>query len=93
LGLCPALTALYPAKAAKKIEGTDIVHAIPLTCVAGMGHMTLGHVDGQVLLALLAGAIPGILIGSRLTARLPDWVSCGSLVIALLVAAWLHWRK
>jgi uncharacterized protein len=88
-----ALTALYPAMAAKRIVGTDIVHAIPLTFLAGLGHLTLGNVDTTLLLALLAGSIPGILIGSRLTLRLPDWVLRGTLVIALLVAARLLWIK
>lgn len=88
-----ALTALFPAMAAKRIVGTDIVHAIPLTLVAGIGHMTLGHVDTNVLLALLAGSIPGILLGSRLTLRLPDWALRGTLVVALLYAARLLWQK
>jgi uncharacterized protein len=88
-----ALTALYPAMAAKRIVGTDIVHAIPLTFLAGLGHLTLGHVDTSLLLALLAGSIPGILIGSRMTLRLPDWALRGALVIALLVAARLLWNK
>jgi uncharacterized protein len=87
-----ALTALFPAMAAKRIVGTDIVHAIPLTLVAGFGHMTLGNVDPKLLVALLAGSIPGILLGSRLTLRLPDWALRGTLIIALLYAARLLWR-
>jgi uncharacterized protein len=88
-----ALTALFPSMAAKRIVGIDIVHAIPLTLVAGLGHMTLGHVDAKVLFALLAGSIPGILIGSRLTLRLPDWALRGTLVAALLYAAKLLWQR
>jgi uncharacterized protein len=88
-----ALTALYPMMAAKRIVGTDIVHAIPLTLVAGLGHMTLGHVDMGVLVALLAGSIPGILIGARLTLHVPDWALRATLVAALLVAARLMWIK
>jgi uncharacterized protein len=88
-----ALTALYPLMAAKRIVGTDIVHAIPLTFVAGLGHMTLGHVDLGILSALLAGSIPGILIGARLTLRVPDWALRATLVVALLVAARLLWMK
>ena len=88
-----ALTALFPAMAAKRIVGTDIVHAIPLTLVAGVGHMTLGHVDTSVLLALLAGSIPGILLGSRMTLHLPDWALRGVLVVALIYAARLLWQK
>jgi uncharacterized protein len=88
-----ALTALYPLIAAKRIVGTDIVHAIPLTMVAGLGHMTLGHVDIGVLSGLLAGSIPGIIVGSRLTLHIPDWVLRLTLVTALLIAAYLLWNK
>ena len=40
-----ALLFLYPRMPAVKVVGTDIVHAVPLTAVAGMGHMALGTVD------------------------------------------------
>jgi uncharacterized membrane protein YfcA len=49
--------------------GTDIAHAIPLTLIAGLGHMSLGNVDFRLLGALLIGSIPGVIIGSRLTLR------------------------
>ncbi|MGH8751041.1 MAG: sulfite exporter TauE/SafE family protein, partial [Burkholderiales bacterium] len=37
-----ALTILYPRLPAVKIVGTDIAHAVPLTAVAGVGHLALG---------------------------------------------------
>lgn len=81
-----ALTALFPALAIRRLVGTDIVHAIPLTLVAGLGHLRLGNVDAVLLLTLLAGSIPGIAIGSRLTGRLPDWVLRLSLAAMLVFA-------
>lgn len=39
--------------------GTDIVHAIPLTLVAGTGHMMMGNFDLALLATLLMGSIPG----------------------------------
>src|SRR5665811_287411 len=39
------LAMLFPALPAKRIVGTDIAHAVPLTLVAGAGHLGLGHVD------------------------------------------------
>ena len=50
-----------------KVVGTDIVHAVPLTLLAGLGHFWMGHVDLMLLGSLLLGSIPGIVIGSRLT--------------------------
>jgi uncharacterized protein len=88
-----ALTMLYPALAAKRIVGTDIVHAIPLTLIAGLGHLALGHIDLKILASLLAGSIPGIALGSRLTGRMPEWLLRSMLATVLVVAATALWRK
>jgi uncharacterized membrane protein YfcA len=87
------LTGLYPALLARRIVGTDIVHAIPLTFVAGMGHAGLGHVDLTILGALLLGSIPGIALGSRITGIIPDWALRIALALILLWAAWVLWNK
>lgn len=68
------LTLLYPMLRARHIVGTDIVHAVPLTLLSGLGHLSVGHVDFAVLGALLIGSLPGIMIGSRLTSTVPDWL-------------------
>ena len=39
------LAALYPMLPAKRIVGSDIAHAVPLTLVGGLGHFGLGNVD------------------------------------------------
>ncbi|MDQ4420011.1 sulfite exporter TauE/SafE family protein [Sphingobium sp. DEHP117] len=62
------LMMLYPIRlTTQKIVGTDIVHAVPLTMLAGLGYFLMGKVDLQLLGSLLIGSIPGIVIGSRLT--------------------------
>jgi len=70
------LAAVYPIRlSSKQIVGTDIVHAVPLTLVAGFGHSLLGNVDGWMLASLLIGSIPGILVGSMVGGKIPeDWV-------------------
>ncbi len=65
---------LYPRHASTKLVGTDIAHAVPLTAVAGMGHLALGTVDLVLLGSLLLGSLPGIYIGSHLSARMPESV-------------------
>ena len=67
-----ALLFLYPRMAAAKIVGTDIVHAVPLTAIAGMGHLALGTVNLVLLGSLLLGSLPGIYIGSHLSSRVPE---------------------
>lgn len=67
------LVLLYPIRLdTKQIVGTDIVHAIPLTLIAGMGHFLIGSVDGKLLLNLLIGSIPGIIIGALLVQRVSE---------------------
>lgn len=62
------LVTLYPLRMTpKKVVGTDIVHAVPLTLLAGIGHFWMGNVNFKLLVTLLAGSIPGIIIGARLT--------------------------
>ena len=77
---------LYPRLAAHRLVGTDIAHAVPLTLVAGIGHATLGHVDWNLLAALLIGSLPGIWLGAQLTRRMPENLMrallCASLVTA-----------
>lgn len=63
---------LYPGKKSISIVGTDIAHAVPLTAIAGMGHLHFGSVDFGLLSGLLAGGIPAIYLGSHVGKRLPD---------------------
>jgi len=67
-----ALLFLYPRMHPAKVVGTDIVHAVPLTAVAGMGHMAMGTVDFVLLGSLLLGSLPGIYVGSHLSAKVPE---------------------
>lgn len=69
-----ALFFLYPALATTRIVGTDIAHAVPLTAVAGLGHLHMGTVDLSLLGSLLLGSLPGIFLGSRLSAHIPERV-------------------
>ena len=67
------LVYLYPFRMTPaKLVGTDIVHAIPLTILAGSGHMAMGNVDLGLLWQLLAGSVPGVLIGSTLSNKAPE---------------------
>lgn len=80
-----ALLFLYPRMSAVKVVGTDIVHAVPLTALAGMGHLALGTVNLVLLGSLLLGSLPGIYIGSHLSAKVPDKVLRPLLAIMLLI--------
>ncbi len=80
-----ALFWLYPRLSAVRVVGTDIAHAVPLTAVAGIGHWQLGSVDWALLGALLLGSLPGIYLGSRLSAAMPEQVLRPMLATLLLL--------
>lgn len=67
------LLVLYPRMPALQIVGTDIAHAVPLTLVAGLGHLFwLGNVDFMLLACLLIGSLPAIHIGTNLARKIPS---------------------
>ncbi|MEN9597353.1 MAG: hypothetical protein RL236_1787 [Pseudomonadota bacterium] len=76
---------LYPKMLTVKIVGTDLAHAIPLTAVAGFGHWMLGNVDFVLLGSLLIGSLPGIWVGSHLSAKLPERFLRPILAVLLLI--------
>ena len=82
-----ALVLLYPTLPTARIVGSDIVHAVPLTLVAGVGHWFLGSVDWQVFTALIFGSVPGILIGSYAASRFPETALRVVLALTLLAVA------
>ena len=55
-----------------RIVGTDMFHAAALLWVAGVGHLIVGDVDLHATAWLLLGSVPGILISSRWTVKVPD---------------------
>jgi uncharacterized protein len=87
------LAMLYPMLPAKRLVGSDIAHAVPLTLIGGLGHLGLGNVDPGILFALLCGSIPGILAGSRLAGVVPEWLLRPLLAITLCYAAWALYNK
>ena len=93
LGVCVALTSvgagvlgsvmllyLYPLRMTPhRLVATDIVHAIPLAVVAGLGYLFSGLVDWWMLASLLIGSIPTVLLGSVTAGK----ISGGWIQIAL----------
>lgn len=82
-----ALLLLYPKLPTARIVGSDIVHAVPLTLAAGIGHWWLGSVDWQIFAALIVGSIPGVLIGSFVAIRVPETALRIVLAVTLVVVA------
>jgi len=69
-----------------RIVGTDIFHAAALLWVAGVGHLIIGDVDLHATAWLLLGSVPGILISSRYTVKVPDMTIRGGLGGILIIS-------
>ncbi|MDC4697536.1 sulfite exporter TauE/SafE family protein [Acinetobacter baumannii] len=67
-----ALVIMFPNLPMIRIIGSDVVHAVLLTLVAGLGHMSAGNVDFMLLTWLLVGSIPAIIIGTLISSRMPE---------------------
>ena len=67
-----ALILMFPNLPMIRIIGSDVVHAVLLTSVAGFAHMTSGNVDFHLLGWLLVGSIPAIIIGTLISSKMPE---------------------
>lgn len=72
---CTALLlTLYPRMAAPNVVGTDIAHAVPLTLVAGIGHIWNDNIDWGLLCGLLVGSLPAVHLGAKLAVKIPHYI-------------------
>jgi uncharacterized protein len=85
--LAPFLLLLYPAKTSK-VVGTDVFHAALLVSITGIIHATSGGTDWKLVPILLTGSIPGVLIGTTLSSRIPTKVLRTGLGAILLVTGY-----
>ena len=100
LGLCVALTSvgagalgsvmllyLYPLRMTPhRLVATDMIHAIPLAVMAGLGYLFAGMVDGWMLASLLVGSIPAVISGSLLAGKITGrWLQI-ALALVLMAA-------
>ncbi len=78
------LMLLLPRLRAREIVATDLAQALPLSLMAGLGHLALGHVDLVLLGKLLLGAAPGVLAGGWLSGVVAEALLRRMLVMVLI---------
>lgn len=83
--LTTALLSLSSHRQGRRLVGTVLVHATLLTFAAGLTHLAIGEVNLALTAALLVGSIPGVLLGSQATARIPAPHLQGAVAVGLLV--------
>ncbi len=86
-----ALVLLYPKMEPRRIVGSDIAHAVPLTLVAGIGHSFLGAINWHILGSLLVGSIPSIIVMSIVAARASDTAVRVTLACVLILVCIRFW--
>jgi uncharacterized membrane protein YfcA len=59
----------YPALTTRSLVGTDLVQSIPLVAAAAAGHLVFGEVRLGLAVSLIIGAVPGVYLGARASAR------------------------
>ena len=79
------LVTLFPLSA-RRVVGTDLAHAFLVTMAAGLGTVMFGVPNYSYVGAILIGSIPGILIGSHFTNRLPAKALRGSIASVLALS-------
>ena len=79
------LMVVYPM-APVRVVGTGVFHAAILLLVTGLVHSVEGNVEWTLVALLLAGAVPGVIAGSRLAVRLPTVWLRATLAVMLLLA-------
>jgi uncharacterized protein len=76
----------------KMMVGADIVHGVLLTGVTSFLHFELGNVDPYLVGSLVIGSIPGGLLGSHLSTRMPvPWLRRILCAVLLATGARMLW--
>ncbi|MEJ7825846.1 MAG: sulfite exporter TauE/SafE family protein [Solirubrobacteraceae bacterium] len=70
-----------------RVVGTDVFHAAILLWAAGLAHLASGNVDFLLMATILAGSLPGVLVGAQLVEYVPAGVLRFVLGCVLLAAA------
>jgi uncharacterized membrane protein YfcA len=70
----------------RSVVGTDVFHAAILLWVAAIAHLFSGNVDVGLTATILIGSLPGVWLGTHLSARLPERGLRPALGIVLLAS-------
>ena len=79
----------YSEMAPAQVVGTDIVFGLVLAVIGSAAHWTFGSISAPVLLQLLAGGVPGVVLGCLLARKVPAQ-KLKAVVAAVALAAGLQ---
>src|ERR1700760_3610162 len=77
------LMMVYPTMSMRRLVGTDIVQSMPLVGSAAIAHALFGNLEFGLSLAIAVGSIPGVIIGSLVSARASNFLLRPILAVVL----------
>jgi uncharacterized protein len=82
----------YSEMTPAQVVGTDLVFGLVLAVIGSAFHYSFGSINNRVLLQLLAGGIPGVVVGCLLARRVPaNRLKTAVALIAIFAGLQLVW--
>ncbi len=82
----------YSEMAPAQVVGTDILFGLVLAVIGSVAHWTFGSISAPVLLQMLAGGVPGVILGCLLARKVPaQKLKAVVATVALLAGLQLIW--
>jgi uncharacterized membrane protein YfcA len=73
----------YPRLSVRRLVGTDIVQSMPLVGSAAIAHALFGNLEFGLSAAIAIGSIPGVILGSLVSARASNFLLRPVLAVVL----------
>ena len=70
----------------QRVVGTDVFHAAVLLWAAGIAHWVGGNIDFALATTILAGSIPGVILGTNLSVKAPQTFLRYALAVVLIAS-------
>ncbi|GHO96072.1 UPF0721 transmembrane protein YjnA [Reticulibacter mediterranei] len=83
-----SLAFMFPRLGPRELVGTDIFQAFMLLASGVIGYLLSGTINWAMVLLLLAGSLPGVFLGSRLSKYIPDNILRPLLASVLALSGW-----
>jgi uncharacterized membrane protein YfcA len=77
------LMMVYPRMSMRRLVGTDIVQSMPLVGSAAIAHALFGNLEFGLSAAIAIGSIPGVILGSLVSARASNFLLRPVLAVVL----------
>jgi uncharacterized protein len=77
------LMMVYPRMSMRRLVGTDIVQSMPLVGSAAIAHALFGNLEFGLSAAIAIGSIPGVILGSLVSARASNFLLRPILAVVL----------